>query len=318
MTRLILLRLGTAVLTVVLAATLVFLAIQALPGDVAQQVLGQDATPEAVEAMRTQLGLDRPVFTRYLEWLGGMVTGDFGTSLVTGQPVIDDLAVRLRNTLLIAVPTLVLGVLLAMFLGVIAGLNRDRRADQIISGVALVGMSIPEFVTATVGVLLFAITIPLLPAVVIDGDQATVGELLPFLALPIIVLTISMTAYILRMTRTGVIDAMASEYVTTAMLKGVRRRDVVVRHALPTAVLPTLNIIAINVAWLIGGVVVVESVFNYPGLGSYMIEAVHNRDLPVIQSVAVVTATIYSLANLAADVGAMLLDPRQRTRQEAS
>ncbi len=318
MIRLVLIRLGTAVLTVLLAATLVFLAIQALPGDVAQQVLGQDATPQALENMRAQLGLDRPLGQRYLEWLGGMVTGDFGTSLVTGEPVGPALGTRLRNTLLIAVPTLILGVALAMFLGLVAGLNRDRTTDRVISGLALAGMSIPEFVTATLGVLVLAVAVPILPAVVIDGDQATVGELLPFLVLPILVLTLSMSAYIMRMTRVGVIDAMSSEFVTTATLKGVRRRDVVLRHALPTAILPTLNIVAINVAWLIGGVVVVEAVFNYPGLGSYMIEAVHNRDLPVIQAVAVVTATIYSLSNLAADVGAMLLDPRQRTRQVAS
>ena len=291
---------------------------QALPGDVAQQVLGQDATPQALENMRAQLGLDRPLGQRYLEWLGGMVTGDFGTSLVTGEPVGPALGTRLRNTLLIAVPTLILGVALAMFLGLVAGLNRDRTTDRVISGLALAGMSIPEFVTATLGVLVLAVAVPILPAVVIDGDQATVGELLPFLVLPILVLTLSMSAYIMRMTRVGVIDAMSSEFVTTATLKGVRRRDVVLRHALPTAILPTLNIVAINVAWLIGGVVVVEAVFNYPGLGSYMIEAVHNRDLPVIQAVAVVTATIYSLSNLAADVGAMLLDPRQRTRQVAS
>ena len=318
MIRLVLIRLGTAVLTVLLAATLVFLAIQALPGDVAQQVLGQDATPQALENMRAQLGLDRPLGQRYLEWLGGMVTGDFGTSLVTGEPVGPALGTRLRNTLLIAVPTLILGVALAMFLGLVAGLNRDRTTDRVISGLALAGMSIPEFVTATLGVLVLAVAVPILPAVVIDGDQATVGELLPFLVLPILVLTLSMSAYIMRMTRVGVIDAMSSEFVTTATLKGVRRRDVVLRHALPTAILPTLNIVAINVAWLIGGVVVVEAVFNYPGLGSYMIEAVHNRDLPVIQAVAVVTATIYSLSNLAADVGAMLLDPRQRTRQVAA
>lgn len=318
MTRMILTRLGTAVLTVVLSATLVFLAVQLLPGDVAQQLLGQDATPEAVEALRVELGLDRPVWERYLGWLVGLFTGDFGTSLVTGSPIGPVLGLRLRNTLMIAIPTFILGVALAVYLGLIAGINRDKASDRAISGIALVGMSIPEFVTATLGVLLLAVTLPILPAVVIDGDEATMAQLLPSTILPVIVLTISMTAYILRMTRAGIIDTMASEFVTTAILKGVRLRNVVVHHALPTAILPTLNVLAINVAWLIGGVVVVEAVFNYPGLGSYMIEAVHNRDLPVIQSVAVVTAIIYSLANLAADIGAMLLDPRQRTRQEAA
>lgn len=315
MVRMILVRLGTAVVTVWLASLFVFIAVQALPGDVAQQILGQDATPEALQAMRDRMGLDRPIVERYFDWLGGLVTGDMGTSLVSGEPVGGTLLAHARNTLLIAIPTILLGITLSVVLGLIAGLYRGRGADRTISGLALVGMSIPEFVTATVLVLLFAIAIPVFPAVVIDGPEARVSELLPFTVLPVIVLTISMAAYIIRMTRTGVIDAMAAEFVTTAELKGVRPSRVVLRHGLPTAILPTLNVIAINIAWLIGGVVVVEAVFNYPGMGSLMIESVHNRDLPVIQAVAVLSASVYALTNLGADLVAMALDPRQRTRR---
>ncbi|HHV21074.1 MAG TPA: ABC transporter permease [Propionibacterium sp.] len=313
MLRMILLRLGTAVLTVWLASLFVFVAVQLLPGDVAQQILGQDATPEAVAAMREDLGLNRPVLERYFDWLGGMVTGNMGTSLVSGEPVAETLLIHARNTLLIAIPTIVLGITLSVVLGLLAGLYRGRGADRTISGLALVGMSVPEFVTATVLVLVFAIAIPVFPAVVIDGAEARVSELIPFSVLPVIVLTISMAAYIVRMTRTGVIDALASEFVTTARLKGVKPGRVVVRHAMPSAILPTLNVIAINVAWLIGGVVVVEAVFNYPGMGTLMIESVHNRDLPVIQAIAVLSASVYALTNLGADLVAMGLDPRQRS-----
>lgn len=313
MLRLILVRLGTAVITVWLASLLVFIAVQALPGDVAQQILGQDATPEALATMRESMGLNQPIAERYVDWLGGMLTGNFGESLVSGEPVAGTLLLHARNTLLLALPTIILGITLSVVLGLLAGLYRDRAADRTISGLALIGMSVPEFVTATVLVLVFAIAIPIFPAVVIDGAQATVGELLPFTILPVIVLTISMAAYIIRMTRAGVIDAMASEFVTTAHLKGVRPRQVVLRHALPSAILPTLNVIAINIAWLIGGVVVVEAVFNYPGMGTLMIESVHNRDLPVIQAIAVLSASVYALTNLGADVVAMLLDPRQRS-----
>lgn len=315
MTRMILTRLATAVLTVWLASLFVFLAVQALPGDVAQQILGQDATPEALEAMRDQLGLDRPVFERYFEWLGGLITGDMGNSLVSGEPVAGTLMLHIRNTLLIAIPTILLGITLSVVLGLLAGLYRGRATDRTISGLALIGMSVPEFVTATILVLLFAIAIPIFPAVVIDGAEARVVDLIGFTPLPVIVLTLSMAAYIIRMTRTGVIDTMASEFVTTAQLKGVKSSRVVVRHALPSAILPTLNVIAINIAWLIGGVVVVEAVFNYPGMGSLMIESVHNRDLPVIQAIAVLSASVYALTNLSADLVAMALDPRQRTRR---
>lgn len=317
MTAMILRRLGSMLLTVLLASFLVFFAIQALPGDVATQVLGQDATPEAVARVREQLGLDQPVLQRYLDWLGGMVTGDFGDSMVSGEPVAGALWRSARNTLLIAVPTMVLGMVLSVVLGVVAGLFRNRGADHTISVVALIGMSVPEFVTATLAVLLLAIAVPIFPAVVLEGRAAEVGDLLPTIWLPVLVLSISMAAYIIRITRAGVVDAMASEFVTTATLKGAPRRTVVLRHALPTALLPTLNVLAMNIAWLIGGVVVVEQIFNYPGLGTLMIESVHNRDLPIVQAIAVLSAIVYALANLAADVAAMGLDPRQRTHREA-
>jgi peptide/nickel transport system permease protein len=308
-------RVGIALLTVVLASLFVFLAVQALPGDVAQQLLGQNATPDAVKQLRETLGLDQNVWLRYLQWLGGAVHGDFGTSLVSGEPVAPTLFTAFRNSMLIAVPAMLVGVTVSLTLGVIAGVRRGRPSDRVISIVSLVVMSVPEFMVATVLVLLFAIGLPVFPAVVLRGSDATVAELLPTIWLPIIVLTLAMAAYIVRTARSSTIDVMASEFVTTAELKGLTMRRVVWKHAVPSALLPTLNVVALNVAWLLGGVVVVENVFNYPGMGKLMLESVFNRDLPTIEAIALLSALIYVVCNLAADLVALALDPKLRTRQ---
>ncbi|ROQ07712.1 MULTISPECIES: ABC transporter permease [unclassified Curtobacterium] len=308
-------RVGIAVLTVVLASLFVFLAVQALPGDVAQQLLGQNATPDAVKQLRETLGLDQNVWLRYLQWLGGAVHGDFGTSLVSGEAVAPTLFTAFRNSMLIAVPAMLVGVTVSLTLGVLAGVRRGRPSDKVISIVSLVVMSVPEFMVATVLVLLFAIGLPVFPAVVLRGSDATVGELLPTIWLPIIVLTLAMAAYIVRTARSSTIDVMASEFVTTAELKGLTMRRVVWKHAVPSALLPTLNVVALNVAWLLGGVVVVENVFNYPGMGKLMLESVFNRDLPTIEAIALLSAVIYVVCNLAADLVALALDPKLRTRQ---
>ncbi|MEV6764453.1 ABC transporter permease [Streptomyces sp. NPDC051105] len=307
-------RLASAVGTLFLSSVLVFLAVQALPGDVATQILGKDATPDAVAALRDQLGLDRPAWERYLDWVGGALHGDFGTSLVSGKGVGGEVAQYLGNSALIALVTILFAVTGSLFLGVLAGLYRDRWPDHLISTVSLVGMSVPEFVVATVLVLCFSVALPWFPAVVLYGPEASVGRLLPAVWLPALALAVVMAAYIVRMARTSVIDVLAGEYVTTARLKGLSTWRVVTRHALPSALLPTLHVIALNVAWLAGGVAVVENVFNYPGIGKLMLSSVQNRDLPVIQAIALVSAVIYVVCNLAADLGAMALNPRLRTR----
>ncbi|MEU9346930.1 ABC transporter permease [Streptomyces sp. NPDC048278] len=307
-------RLASAVGTLFLSSVLVFLAVQALPGDVATQILGKDATPDAVAALREQLGLDRPAWERYFDWIKGALHGDFGTSLVSGKGVGGQVALYLGNSALIAVVTVLFAVTGSLVLGVLAGLYRDRWPDHLISTVSLVGMSVPEFVVATVLVLVFSVALPWFPAVVLYGPEASVGQLLPAVWLPALALAVVMAAYIVRMARTSVIDVMAGEYVTTARLKGLSTWRIVTRHALPSALLPTLHVIALNVAWLAGGVAVVENVFNYPGIGKLMLSSVQNRDLPVIQAIALVSAVIYVVCNLAADLGAMALNPRLRTR----
>ncbi|MFB7928232.1 ABC transporter permease [Streptomyces sp. NPDC056039] len=307
-------RIAAALGTLLLSSLLVFLAVQALPGDVATQVLGKDATPQAVAELRGSLGLDRPAVERYGDWMWGALHGDFGTSLVSGTAVGGEVTQYLGNSMLIAALTILFAVTGSLLLGIVAGLYRDRWPDHLISTVSLVGMSVPEFVVATVLVLCFSVALPWFPAVVLYGPDATVGQLLPAVWLPALALAVVMAAYIVRMARTSVIDVMASEYVTTARLKGLSTWRVVTRHALPSALLPVLHVIALNVAWLLGGVAVVENVFNYPGIGKLMLSSVQNRDLPVIQAIALISAGVYVVCNLAADLGAMALNPRLRTR----
>jgi peptide/nickel transport system permease protein len=316
--RLIARRLLLAVLTVWLASLLVFVALQALPGNLAAQILGQNATPRAVAALDARLHLNQPAWHRYLSWLAGAVRGDFGTSLATGQPAAAMVGHAVRNTALLAVIVIVCGITLSLVLGVAAALARDRWPDLLISGVSLAGMSLPEFTVATLLVLLFSIRFAVFPAVVTAGPDASLSQLLPSVWLPAAALTIVMAAYIVRMMRTSVIDVLASEYVTMARLKGLPARRVLLQHALPSALLPTLNVIAINIAWLVGGVVVVENVFNYPGLGTLMLQAVHNRDLPVLQLIAVVGSLVYTTVNLLADLAALALNPRLRTARAAA
>lgn len=320
MTRLVITRLLTGLITLFLTAFFVFFAVQALPGDVAHQLLGQDATPEALEQLRARLGLDRGIWVRFWDWISGVVTGDFGVSLVSGEPVAPTVWRAFGNTLLIAIPAIVVGVIGSILLGIWAASRRNTRTDASISLLALVGMSIPEFVTATVLVLLLAIIVPVFPAVVVTGPSATLSDLLPATVLPAVTLVISMAAYIVRAMRSSMIDGLATEYATAATLKGVPRRRVLWRHVAPTAILPVLPIASINVAWLLGGVVVVESIFNYPGLGKLMLDSVSTRDLPILQAIAILSAIIYVVANLVADLTALISDPRLRanpTRRRA-
>lgn len=310
---LILRRLAVSIVTLFLASFFVFFAVQALPGDVAQQLLGQNATPEAVATLRAKLGLDDSVWVRYGNWLSSAIHGDLGTSLVSGKSVSGTIWAAFTHTLLVAVPAMLIGVTVSVLLGVWAASRRGGRIDHAVSVLSLVTMSIPEFVVATLLINVFAITIPIFPAVVLQGPAATVGNLLPAIWLPIVVLVFSMVAYIIRATRSSTIDGLATEYATMAELQGHRRRVVLFKHVLPTAMLPVLPVISINVAWLLGGVVVVESVFNYPGLGKLMIDSVSTRDLPVLQAIAVLSALVYVTVNLVADLLALAVDPRQRT-----
>jgi peptide/nickel transport system permease protein len=306
-------RLLLSVVTLFIVSLVVFVGVELLPGDLASAFLGREATPTRLASLRVELGLDRPALERYLNWLGDAIRGDLGMSLARKEPISELIGLRLRNTLLLGLTAGLLGLPLALVLGIIAGLTRDRKPDLWISTVALVLMTLPGFVTATVLILLFAITWPIFPAVTIVPTDAPIKEMLPNIVLPVVALIFVMVAHNLRMVRTNVIDVMASEYVQMATLKGVPRARVVLRHALPNALLPTINLVALYIAWLVGGVVIIEQVFNYPGIGTMMIQAVHDRDIPLVQGIVLVIAGGYVVLNLGADMLTMVLNPRLRS-----
>ena len=306
-------RLFFSLITLTIVAVVVFTALELLPGDWATAYFGREATPERLAALRAELGLDRPATERFADWFSSALRGDLGSSLARQEPVLGLVLLRLRNSLFLGGLAGVVAIPLALFLGVIAGLTRDRPADVTISTISLVGMSLPGFVVGIVLIWIFSIQLEIFPAVTILSADSSIAELLPNLVLPAATLVIVWVAYILRMVRTTMIDVMASDYVQMATLKGVPRNGIVFRHALPNALLPTINVMALMLAALLGGVVVIEAVFNYPGLGRLLVAALRVRDVPLILGITIVVALIYTLINLGADLLTTALDPRLRS-----
>lgn len=313
MLRMLVRRLFLGLVTVWIVSVIIFAGVEALPGDACTAFLERDAQGKLLENCRRDLGLDQPAVTRYLDWAAGAVTGDFGVSADGQQSIASLVGDRVRNSILLAAGALSVGVPLAVLLGVVTGLWRDGFWDIFLSTGAIFAMTIPEFVSATVLILIFAIWLGWVPAIVLTPADAPALDFFPEFILAAVVLTMVMIAHIMRMVRSSVIEVMASDYVQMAMLKGVPYWQIVFRHALPNALLPAINVVALTVAWLLGGVVVVEVVFNYPGLGRTMIDAISDRDLPVVQALAMIVAATYVGVNLAADMLTILLNPRLRT-----
>lgn len=311
-------RLGLSLLTLWLVSLGVFFAVEALPGDAATALIPrEERTPENVAFLRKELGLDRPAPVRYAAWLGGGLRWDWGESLAWRAPITEVVAPRLRNTALMAALATAVGLPLAVGLGVLAGLCRDRWPDLTVSGFALVGMSLPEFVVGSLLILVFALRLGWLPAVTTVRADAPLPALLPNLWLPVATLAVGMAAYVLRLVRTSLVDALASDHAQMASLKGVPGPRVVLRHALPSALLPTVHVAALTVAGLLGGGVVVEQVFNYPGIGNLLVEGVYDRDLPLVQALVLLAAAVQIGCSLLADAASVALDPRLRTGRAA-
>ena len=306
-------RLALGLLTLVLVSGIVFVAVEALPGDSCTAYLGRMAQGTRLENCRRDFGLERPALTRYIDWTLGAVQGDLGLSLKRKKPIAGIIGTRLRNTIVLGLAATVIGVPIAVLLGIIAGLWRDRPVDLWVSTIAIFAMTIPEFVSSTLLILIFSVWLGWLPGIVTTPPNAPLGEFLSDIILPIIALALVMTAHILRMVRTSVIDVMASDYVQMARLKGVPYWRMVFRHVLPNALLPTINLVALTIAWLLGGIVVIAVVFNYPGLGRLMIDAISDRDLAMVQAIALILATIYVGLNLFADLLTLVANPRLRT-----
>lgn len=307
-------RLLLGALTLLAISLVVFLTAEVLPGDIAARVLGRESTEQARQAFRERLNLDRPVQERYWLWIQGVVRGDFGQALTNDREVADIIAPRLRNTLVIGGVAFALYIPVTIVLASVAAIYRDRAPDALISVLTLIGLSVPEFVSGTVLLILFAVVFPIFPVMSLLDQAETPLEALRTLALPAITLTTIMVVYAIRMLRDNLIEVLDSEYVRMATLKGLPRIRVIFRHALPNAVVPALNVTALNLAYLIGGVVLVERVFSYPGLGSLLVDSILLRDVPVIEAVALLVSAIYVFANLFADAMAIVLNPRLRTR----
>jgi len=313
MLSLLLRRLALGIVTVCIVSVIIFAGVEALPGDACTAFLEREAQGKVLENCREDLGLNNSAIARYLDWAAGAIQGNFGVSANGEESIAALVGDRLKNSALLAACALAVGVPLAIFLGVITGLWRDKPIDLVISTTAILAMTIPEFVSATVLILVFSVWLQWIPGIVVAPADYPISAFFPEILLPIIVLSMVMTAHILRMVRSSVIEVMAGDFVQMATLKGVPYWQVVFRHALPNALLPAINVVALTVAWLLGGVVVIEVVFNYPGMGRMMIDAISDRDLPVVQAIALIVATTYVCVNLTADILTMVLNPRLRT-----
>lgn len=305
-------RLALGVVTLFVVSLLIFMATELLPGDFAQEILGQSATPETVAALREQLGLNEPLVTRYLGWTSDVLRGDLGTSLANGMPVSELIADRLGATLSLAAYAAAIAVPLSLALGILAALFRNTFFDRFANASALSSISFPEFFVAYILVFFLAgaggVFAP--TALALTRGEPSFGDFLYYGFLPALTLTLVVTAHMMRMTRAAIINLLASPYIEMARLKGMSPMRIIVKHALPNALAPIINVIALNLAYLITGVVVVEVVFVYPGLGQLMVDSVAARNMPVVQGVALVFAGAYVLLNLLADVLATLSNPR--------
>jgi len=303
-------RFGLGLVTLFVVSAIIFLGVEFLPGDIAEALLGQGASPENVAALRHKLGLDVPAHTRYINWWRNVLQGDFGTSLANGRDIAELIKIRLANTLFLAVVAASVSVPLAIIFGILAALYRNSLYDRSVNVITLGAVSAPEFLVAYILILYFSVTLGWFPSLSNVDANTTFLERLHRVALPATTLTGVILAYMMRMVRASIINLLASAYIEMAHLKGMSKLRVIVKHALPNAWAPISNIIAISLAYLVVGVVVVEVVFIYPGLGQLMVDSVSTRDIPVVQACSMIFAGTYILLNLSADIVSICTNPR--------
>lgn len=315
MLKLIINRLGQGVITLLAVSVLIFVCTQILPGDVASAVMGQGATPEALAAFRKELGLNDPAYVRYFNWLWGAVQGDLGVSMTNQRVIIDELLPRLYNTLFLAGYAALIAIPLSVGLGVMAAINEGKLVDRASNILTLITISVPEFFIAYLMIIVFVVNLDWFPSLATVFPGISFGERVYITTLPAVALTMLVAAHMLRMTRSSVLSVMSSAYIEMAFLKGAKRTRVIARHALPNAAAPIITVVALNLAYLVVGVVVLEAVFVYPGIGQLMVDAVSKRDVPVIQACGLVFAMVFVVLNTLADVLIILVNPRLRHRR---
>ena len=298
--------------TLIVVSVIVFLMTSILPGDVAQIILGQSATPETLAALRAELGMDKPGYVRYFAWLGDMMTGDLGISKAGGATIESLISSRIGNTMMMAGLVALISIPISIALGLWAAMHPGTWLDRIVTFGTLSTISVPEFFIATILVLVFAVKLQWLPSTIYLTGNETYLELFRALAMALFTLVIVVSAQMIRMTRAGILNVMSSPYIEMAILKGVPRRRIILRHALFNAIGPIVNVIALNLAYLVSGVVIVETIFSYPGLARLMIDGVQTRDLPLVQACAMIFCGTYVVLILVADVASILSNPRLR------
>jgi len=305
-------RVALGLLTLIVMSVIIFVGVEALPGDLAEAILGQSALPETVAAFRKELKLDLPPHIRYFSWLGDVFRGDLGNSLSNGRPITELIGWRFANTLFLALSAAVVAVPVAIILGILAALYRNSLFDRTISMVTLSTISFPEFFVAYILIALLAVQVVIFPSMSNINEQMSFWEKIHAIILPSLTLTLVVVAHMMRQTRAAIINILASPFIEMARLKGVNRMRLIVLHAFPNALSPVINVIAINLAYLVVGVVVVEVVFVYPGLGQLLVDSVSKRDIPVVQASGLIFAVVYIGLNLTADILSILSNPRLR------
>ncbi len=312
MMQMVLRRIGIGFATLIVVSIIVFLATSILPGDVAQIILGQSATPETLAALRAELGMDQPGYVRYFSWLGDMMSGDLGISKAGGATIASLIGGRLGNTMMMAGWVALISIPISIALGLWAAMHPGTWLDRIVTFGTLSLISVPEFFIATILVLILAVQLHWLPSTAYMTGEESFLELMRALAMPLITLVIVVSAQMIRMTRAGILNVMNSPYIEMAILKGVPRGRIILRHAFFNAIGPIINVIALNLAYLVSGVVIVETIFAYPGLAKLMIDGVQTRDLPLVQACAMIFCGTYVILILLADVGSIVSNPRLR------
>lgn len=305
-------RIFLALLTLLIVSAILYGLLEILPGDVATRILGRDANPENLAILRERAGLNIPPVKRYFFWLFNVMRGDLGYSLISTRPLTEILAPKIFNTLILSSCAFLIYLPLTFITALVQASNKDKKIDNILSAITLIILSMPDFIIGTILLIVFVVIFPLLPAISLVNESSTLGEWIMALIMPSVTLALVMFVYGVRMLRDNLIEVLNAEYVLMAGLKGLPKYRVLIKHALPNAIVPTLNVTALNLGFLIGGVVVVEQICSFPGFGRLLIESIKNKDLPVVEATILVAAGFYIFANLIADVISILLNPKLR------
>tara|TARA_B100001175_G_scaffold261859_1_gene231103 strand:- start:648 stop:1598 length:951 start_codon:yes stop_codon:yes gene_type:complete len=309
---LILKRIFSALITLLIVSALIYGFLEMLPGDVATRMLGRTATPETLANLREQLGLNEPALKRYFLWLFNIFQGDFGTALTSKRPITEILAPKIFNTLILSGCAFILYLPLSFITALLQAYYKNKNIDISLSIITLIILSLPDFIIGTIMIIVFVVVFPIFPAISLVGEYSDFSEWFMALVMPSITLALVMSVYAVRMLRDNLIEVLDSEYIFMAKLKGLSKSTVLIKHALPNAIIPTLNVTALNLGFLIGGVVIVEKIFTFPGFGNLLIDSIKFRDLPLVEATILIAAAFYIFANLLTDILSIIFNPRLR------